>query len=412
MLFYYNMANTPDTYGNSKKTSLAAYYTLVKLFAFLQTEEFQKELDCELDFYVTQSIVSMHLWLICQRLQNFRRSKLADEITFDILKLYKDLCKYEFEKNVDTLRKLKKFRTTEELYEDQKNRLHWFFYINNPTVENNYFKIDSFVWRNIYREKIDRYDDRVYKMSHYLIHHFNKLKEYNYSDFECLNFNFSTDCIPLNYRDRIEQYNPRLDQETYFIEKYSDYKYKLFSYNYQTPPERDNNESLKTYTRYHEHETKDTENMLLKSSRKEDMEYDYLKDEDKKGKFKDQLNLMKIKDETGSILVSGIQSLSKKWIQKFLGDNIDQCKIEDENRKKRQGYNDFRYLAPGIKRFSEKLDEQTKSALYEYRYNLVNHKESETEFYIYKETKVFYPDAVLITNRQKKKPLVEKIFKV
>ena len=104
--------------------------------------------------------------------------------------------------------------------------LHWHFNIYSPTVENNYFKIDSLVWQYIYLETVPRYDDKVYKMSHYLIHHFRKFKELNYYDFENLNYEWDLGSIPYNYKYLIEQNNKILDEEEIFKEKFSNFQLK------------------------------------------------------------------------------------------------------------------------------------------------------------------------------------------
>jgi hypothetical protein len=372
---------------------------LTRLFLFLQSEEFQKNFDCELNFYISHSIVSMHIWLICQRLQHFKRSKPAYDLLHEILNTYKKICKDEFE-NVDTLRRLSKFSTIEELYEDQKNMFNWHFYIYNPTVENLYLKIDSLVWSYIYREKIDRYDDRVFKLSHYFIYHFEKFKNYTFEDFETMNFKFDLlPSIPYNYRDKILCYNQVLDNENMFLEKFSKYQYKNYSYNYKTLPERNEEHLIKTYIRYEFYRTRD-ENILLRSNRPEDQLFDILTEQDYIDSLSKRIDESDIND---SLFGNSYQ----KWLTKYIGKSVIKCEEEDIIRQEGK-INDLKHL-DGKPRFSEKLPLEKRKALYAYRYNL-GKKEAEKEFYIQIETKTFYPDANVITSKKKNKAMIEKIF--
>jgi hypothetical protein len=348
----------------------------------------------------------MHIWLICQRLQHFKRSKEAYELIHEILKTYKEICKSEFE-NVDTIRKLSKFTSIEELYDDQKNMFNWHFYIYNPSVENNFFKIDALVWSFIYRERIDRYDDRVYKLSQYLIYHFEKLKEYTLDDLLTCNIKWDLySSIPYNYKDKIEKYNPKLDRGSMFLERYSDYQYKLYSYNYKTPKEREEEHLFKTYIRYDFYNTRD-ENVLLRSSRKEDQTFDILKD---KNYIENVLRLSESSlDEYSNNSV--FSNMYNKWINKYISKAVIKCEEEDL-RRGNSDIKDLRYLS-GEKRFSDNLvDERKRRALYAYRYNLINKKEAEKEYYIQYETKIFYPDANVITSRKRNKVMIEKLFKL
>jgi hypothetical protein len=347
----------------------------------------------------------MHIWLICQRLQHFKRSKEAFELIHEILRSYKEICKSEFE-NVDTIRRISKFTSIEELYDDQKNMLNWHFYIYNPTVENNFFKIDALAWSFIYREKIDRYDDRVYKLSHYLIHHFEKLKQYNLNDLITCSIQWDLySSLPYNYKEKLERYNPKIDSETMFLERYSEYQYKLYSYFYKTPMEREEEQMYKTYIRYDFYNTRD-ENVLQRSSRKEDQLFDILKDTNY---IENSLDESKLNEYNNNIMFT---SMYNKWINKHLTKSILKCEEEDV-RRENQVVKDLRYLSNGVRRFSDNItDERVRRALYAYRYNLVNKKDSEKEYYIHYETKIFYPDANVITSRKKNKVMIEKLFKL
>lgn len=57
-----------------------------------------------------------------------------------------------------------------------RRNFDYHFYINAKSVENPYYKIDALIWSSVYHEKVPRYSEKVYKMSEYMIQHFNYLK--------------------------------------------------------------------------------------------------------------------------------------------------------------------------------------------------------------------------------------------
>jgi hypothetical protein len=48
-------------------------------------------------------------------------------------------------------------------------------------VEDPYYKLDALIWSCIYHEKVPRYSEKVYKMSEYLIQHYNYLKSLSFT---------------------------------------------------------------------------------------------------------------------------------------------------------------------------------------------------------------------------------------
>jgi len=54
------------------QNKLIASHLMTKISLFLESSEFNEVFDLEMDFFISHSILSMHIWLICQRLQNFK----------------------------------------------------------------------------------------------------------------------------------------------------------------------------------------------------------------------------------------------------------------------------------------------------------------------------------------------------
>ena len=405
MKIFYVLFKNNHLLNNVIKSEMIAYCILAKVNFFLQTEEFCKEFDYGFDFFISNAILSLHIWLIIQRLNNFKRSKASYELINNIIKLNKKICNSLFQ-NVDTLRKMSKFAKIEENAEEQKNKFHWHFNIYNPTVENNFLKIDSLVWSYIFREKIDRYDDKIYKMSHYIVYHFNKFKELDFYDFKNLNFDFNLNCIPQNYKANIIKFNPPLSKNDQFLENYNNFIYRSYVYSYKTEIERSFNNLYKTFIRYTHDQTFDKKNYLMMSRRKEDDLYDILKDKERSDELNNNLN---IDDNSSSINV--FKNLFNLWNAKYFTKIIEVCEKEDRQREM-NNYNDLREITPGVKRFSEKLNFDIKKKLYVYRYNLLNNPNSQKDIFILHESKLLYPDSNVINKKRRNKNLVEKLFKL
>lgn len=412
----YLLTHNKHQYGQVYKLNLVAKNIINYISSFMNSEEFSKNFDTDLNFYISHAIYSMHIWLICQRLQQFRKSKTSIELLQTIRKFENKYSHVEFQQ-VDTLRKISKFKRLEESLDDQKNMFHWHFNIYNPTVENNFFKIDSFVWEFIFRKKVHRYDERIYKMSHYLINVFNDFKKLNYYDFENMNFRFENGLIniPINYKDKILHYNPTLSNELLLREEFSDFVYKKHTYQYRTETEREVIHLKKTFIRHALDNNKGSKKYLDLSRREEDTLYDELKDEELINKLNSQLNDELIQQDKSNFLFN-------LWISKYFGRSIELCEMEDRRRGKDE-YNDNYIKSISFKnenneniyvpRISEKIqNEELKRKLYIYRYNLENNSKAEKDYFINQETKNFYPDANVIMKRNKRIPLAEKIFKI
>jgi hypothetical protein len=416
--------NSSDPFDEDR-IQLISRYILLKIYTFLESEEFNSIFPQDLDFYISQGILSMHLWLVCGRLLNFKKSKLAYDLVKHILTSDRDLSNSEFDK-VDTLRKAKKFKSIEEMFDTQKMKFDWHFLINNPTVENNYFKIDSLVWTYVFSERIDRNDERVYKMSHYLIKNYHRFTNLTFQDFENLNFKFDLSCesIPFNYKDAIlyNNNNYNLSPDEIFNEQYSDFKIKKYSYDYMREIELEDIHQRKTFIRFEHRNLFVNEDSKIRSRRVEDTFYDELKDEERIGSLKSKLEHEEMYSSGGKGT-----TLCDIWTRKHFGNQIETCEMEDRRRDKGDyNINGMKYLENDnvadatsaksknntLSRFSENLPKSTREKLYIYRDNLKNNPKSEAEYFKNTETKLFYPDANVTVQKMKKKILVDRIFKL
>jgi len=73
------------------------------------------------------------------------------------------------------------------------------FFLNAKSVDNPYYKIDALMWSNVFHEKVPRYSHKVYKMSEYMISHFNYLKTLSFTELEQAVIDWNAYRVPFNF---------------------------------------------------------------------------------------------------------------------------------------------------------------------------------------------------------------------
>ena len=264
------------------------------------------------------------MWILCQRLKNFSKSQYAMDLLHKTLKLASKINKSHID-NADVIRKLKKFKTIESLFTDQKNYFHYHFNTYNLTKENPFYKIDALVWEYVFRKKVPRYNDLVYKMSYYIIYHVNQFKEYQFEDFKNLRANFSLYCIPPNYKEIVLKHNQHLllSEKELNNETYSNYLLKKHTYSYYSVQERDTNQLKRTFIRFSHNNEIEKSNYSSRGKRKEDELYDELKDEEKKKK--QEAEIANVDNPEDKLLASIVNAAFPMWANRHILKAIDTC---------------------------------------------------------------------------------------
>ena len=141
--------------------------------------------------------------------------------------------------DVQVLRKFKKIEDIENYLFAIRRNLDFQFFINGATTTQPEYKLDALVWTCVFHEKVPRYSDKVYKMSQYLLKHFQYLKTLSYTDIEKGNIDWSVNRIPYNSREQFTRIaaNTPLSPEEFEKEMDSPYKTKKYHYNYRNPDE-------------------------------------------------------------------------------------------------------------------------------------------------------------------------------
>jgi len=85
---------------------------------------------------------------------------------------------------VQVLRKFKKIEDIENYLFAIRRNLDFHFFVNGATTAQPEYKLDALVWTCIFHEKVPRYSERVYKMSQYLLRHYQYLKTLDYTTIE------------------------------------------------------------------------------------------------------------------------------------------------------------------------------------------------------------------------------------
>ena len=141
--------------------------------------------------------------------------------------------------DVQVLRKFKKIEDIENYLFAIRRNLDFHFFINGATTTQPEYKLDALVWTCVFHEKVPRYSEKVYKMSQYLLKHFEYLKTLSYTDIEKGNVDWSVNRIPYNSREQFTRIavNTPLSPEEFEKEMDSPYKTKKYHYNYRNPDE-------------------------------------------------------------------------------------------------------------------------------------------------------------------------------
>jgi hypothetical protein len=148
---------------------------------------------------------------------------------------------------VDVLRKQKKIDDIENYLFAIRRNLDFHFFINSKSVEDPYYKLDSLVWTCVYHEKIPRYSEKVYKMSEYLVQHYNYLKSLSFTQIEQSAIDWCAYRVPFNYKTKLIKANPPLSEEEFEREYNSPYKVKKYHYNFRNEIELNEENLQKTF---------------------------------------------------------------------------------------------------------------------------------------------------------------------
>jgi len=100
---------------------------------YMDSWEFVNELDLQEDFHIHNSVANLHVWLIYQRLRDFKENKFAMQLSDDIIKTFNAFVSNEMD-TVDVLRRHKKLEDIENYLFAIRKNLDFHFFVNGASV--------------------------------------------------------------------------------------------------------------------------------------------------------------------------------------------------------------------------------------------------------------------------------------
>jgi hypothetical protein len=334
-----------------------------------------------------------------------KKSKLAIDLKAELWSDFNNMTSTQWT-NVDTLRKLRKYKKLEDKCKQMFEHLTWHFKIQNNSTENPYYKIDSLVWQFIFNERIPRYDERVYRLSAYLVNNYYNLQSKSLADI--VNFDFDITMIPKNYKNIILKYNPPLNEQEYLKEKGSKYEIKKYHYFYFNKEDKKEENMSKTYVRFNLYER--FNNLIANVSSIDDpssWQYDESKDEEIGKQLEKEYKIIANSKSNLTVL------FWKIGIMKNLFNKLE--KEEQERLKDISNTNILKHLPnKNLTRFSETaiLNPEIKEKLHKFRKNLFLNKKKflKPNYHVYEERVLISPELNISTKLKKRKPLADRLF--
>ena len=176
---------------------------------YVRSIELTHVLEIPPDFYIETNLRNLHVWLILNRLADFK-----DDSTANTLAIYLEReFKLKVEDSIHMLhisRKSNFIADTNYWLETTRKTLTYHFKENQETIHDPIVKIDALTWSSLYYEKIDRYDKKVYLLSSYLLECYKQTKEMTFDDISKQNFPWTVFSLPVDFEEQIQAVNPQL----------------------------------------------------------------------------------------------------------------------------------------------------------------------------------------------------------
>lgn len=205
---------------------------------YVKCIEFNTVLDIPPDFQIELIVLSVHVWAILNRLNDFQQNSLIVTLKHYLMNiLYR---KVENEVGALHINRKGDLILDSKHYIDNCIRFfNYHFRGNLETVDNNIYKLDSLVWTSVFLEKMDRYDRRIYLFSGYLLELVKAFEKKELEDFLRADLDINVFMIPFDYEEQLKKVNPPLSRDQLKIEqsksKNSDKKYRYDYKNANAP---------------------------------------------------------------------------------------------------------------------------------------------------------------------------------
>lgn len=153
---------------SKKMYEFVSQYLLTRTMLYLNSIEFNKILTIPSDFHIEHSILNVHIWMLCDRLEKIgtRQAKLIKKDLEYVFKKYTvdNVGKIHLKKKNDFIKDVNHFMSN--------NRKAYDRHFNTLYKDDPYQKIDALVWSSVYFEKLERYSEDIYLMSEYIMQNY------------------------------------------------------------------------------------------------------------------------------------------------------------------------------------------------------------------------------------------------
>ena len=191
---------------------------LFRLEEYIKSIEFNHVLNIPPDFFIEFACINFHLWLILNRLNDFKHMKEAHFLKKEILTNFSNFIQMKvFTTNVKNMNSM--FNNISTYLETSRKLLDHHFNYNESTFNDVFYKIDSLAWNSIFFKKVERYDERVFMMSSYMIENYFYIKNLEFENILNCEYSFNVFCIPVDYKKIILEKNPILSEQEFLDEE-------------------------------------------------------------------------------------------------------------------------------------------------------------------------------------------------
>jgi hypothetical protein len=185
------------------RTEYLSHYLYLRVFQYLESFEFYNEFNLSLNFKENFNLLTIHFWLIIQRLKTIKilekqQAKYCDQIIDNIINkivqyFSNNLINFQLSHNSTKISNIKYFLY--KLFD-----LYTWNFIIMQSKDNSIcirYALNDIVFNN----KLNISDKYLSKLAYYIKIHYNYLETKIYKDIETNDFDFSVNRIPYNYEN-------------------------------------------------------------------------------------------------------------------------------------------------------------------------------------------------------------------
>ncbi|EAR99475.2 hypothetical protein TTHERM_00136390 (macronuclear) [Tetrahymena thermophila SB210] len=232
-ILYYLIERGIYSRTSRRRYEMACTMLLIRTVIYTNSIEFTSVMNIPADFHIEHAILNMHIWLMVDRLNEINTPIsrfMAKQLLVSLKKnQLQSISRIHLKKKNDFIKDVIHYMQA------NRNAFHNHFRVNPITSKGDdaYQKLDALVWSTIFFEKVPRYSPEVYMMADYFKQNFDYLKTCTFQDFEDGMIEFDCYRIDPDFVNKVQKYSPRLNEQEFLEEFYSEKTNKRYYYSYQ-----------------------------------------------------------------------------------------------------------------------------------------------------------------------------------